>query len=52
MLVREREIPAAVATAQMLARDFPDNPGLNQFLLAHSQRETAFVRLNGATAGK
>ena len=35
MQVREREIPGAVATARMLARDFPKNRELNTFLSAH-----------------
>jgi hypothetical protein len=36
MQVREREVPGAVATARMLARDFPENPELRKFLTAHN----------------
>lgn len=32
MQVREREVPEAVATARTLARDFPENPELRNFL--------------------
>ena len=35
MQVRERELVEAVATAQQLARDFPDNRELTRFLNAH-----------------
>ena len=35
MQVREREIPAAVTTARMIARDFPDNRELRSFLAMH-----------------
>lgn len=35
MQVRERNVQAAVVTARLLARDFPDNPELNTFLEAH-----------------
>jgi hypothetical protein len=35
MQVRERDIPGAVATAQLLSRDFPDNPDLRRFLAIH-----------------
>jgi hypothetical protein len=35
MQVRERDLPAAVATARALARDFPDNPELSEFIHAH-----------------
>jgi hypothetical protein len=35
MQVRERNLPAAVVTARTLARDFPDNPELNNFIEAH-----------------
>jgi hypothetical protein len=35
MQVRERDIPGAVATAQLLSRDFPDNPELRRFLAIH-----------------
>jgi hypothetical protein len=35
MQVRERQFPAAVATAKRLARDFPDNQELVKFLTTH-----------------
>jgi hypothetical protein len=35
MQVREREIPEAVATARLLARDYPENRELRKFLAAH-----------------
>jgi hypothetical protein len=35
MQVRERNLPAAVATARALARDFPDNQELAKFLANH-----------------
>lgn len=35
MHVRERNFPAAVAIARLLARDFPDNPELRTFIDAH-----------------
>jgi hypothetical protein len=35
MQVREREIPAAVTTARMIARDFPENRELRRFLTIH-----------------
>jgi hypothetical protein len=35
MQMREDEIPAAVATARVLARDFPENPELRKFLTMH-----------------
>jgi hypothetical protein len=35
MQVREREFPGAVATARMLARDFPENGELRKFLALH-----------------
>jgi hypothetical protein len=35
MQVREREVPGAVATARLLARDFPENRELRQFLTTH-----------------
>ena len=38
MQVRERELVEAVATAQQLARDFPDNRELTRFLNAHRSR--------------
>jgi hypothetical protein len=37
MQVRERELVEAVATAQQLARDFPDNRELTKFLNAHRE---------------
>ncbi len=37
MQVRERNFPAAVVTARLLARDFPDNPELNTFIDAHGR---------------
>ena len=36
MQVREREVPGAVATARMLARDFPENRELRRFLTIHA----------------
>jgi hypothetical protein len=36
MQVREREVPEAVATARMLARDFPENRELRRFLTIHA----------------
>jgi len=36
MQVREREVPGAVATARMLARDFPENRELRRFLTMHA----------------
>jgi hypothetical protein len=36
MQVREREIPGAVATARLLARDFPENRDLRRFLTIHA----------------
>jgi hypothetical protein len=36
MQVREGEIPGAVATARMLARDFPENAELQKFLSDHA----------------
>ena len=35
MQVRERDMSGAVVTAWMLARDFPENTELRDFLLAH-----------------
>jgi hypothetical protein len=35
MQVREREVPEAIATAQTLARDFPENAELRRFLTSH-----------------
>ena len=35
MQVRERDIPAAMSTARMLARDFPENVELRAFLADH-----------------
>jgi hypothetical protein len=37
MQVRERNLPAAVVTARLLARDFPENPELTAFLQTHDQ---------------
>jgi hypothetical protein len=37
MQVRERDVPEAVATARMLARDFPENLELTRFLRMHDQ---------------
>jgi hypothetical protein len=36
MQVRERQLPGAVATARMLARDFPENRELRRFLALHA----------------
>ena len=35
MQVREHEVPAAIATARVLARDFPENRELRTFLTTH-----------------
>jgi len=35
MQVREREVPGAIASARMLARDFPENRELRKFLATH-----------------
>ena len=35
MQVRERNVPAAIATAVELARDFPENQELNRFIETH-----------------
>ena len=35
MQVREREVPAAVATARLLVQDFPENRELRKFLTLH-----------------
>jgi tetratricopeptide (TPR) repeat protein len=40
MQQREANIPAAVETARMLARDFPENEELRKFLAAHESRTT------------
>jgi hypothetical protein len=40
MQVRERDVPAAVATARALARDFPDNRELRKFLATHDSTVT------------
>jgi hypothetical protein len=37
MQVRERNLPEAVVTARVLARDFPENQELNKFLEAHDR---------------
>jgi hypothetical protein len=44
MQVREREIPAAIATARTLARDYPENAELRRFLTDHDPT----VRMVGA----
>ena len=41
MQIREREIPGAVATARMLARDFPENRELRKFLTTHDSAALA-----------
>lgn len=35
MQIRERDVPGAIATATVLARDFPDNRELRKFLTTH-----------------
>lgn len=52
MLVRERDIPAAVVAAQTLVRDFPENAELTKFLLEHGDKETALVLLHGPAVVK
>lgn len=47
MQVREREVPEAVATARLLARDFPENRELRKFLTAH---DSPAVMINPAHA--
>ena len=37
MQMRERQVPAAIATARVLARDFPENRQLRKFLATHDQ---------------
>jgi hypothetical protein len=41
MQVREREVPEAVATARLLARDFPENRELRRFLTIHDSSALA-----------
>jgi hypothetical protein len=45
--VREREVPEGVATALLLARDFPKTRELRQFLTAH---DSTTVVINPAHA--
>jgi hypothetical protein len=47
MQVREREAPEAVATARLLARDFPENRELRKFPTAH---DSTAVMINPAHA--
>ena len=42
MQVRERDVPGAVATARLLAREFPENRELRRFLTTHDP-ETAMI---------
>ena len=35
MQMREHEVPGAIATARVLARDFPENRELRKFLTMH-----------------
>ena len=44
MQVRERDISGAVATAQVLARDFPENPELRRFLTIHDSTARMMTR--------
>jgi len=44
MQVRERDISGAVATAQILARDFPENPELRRFLTMHDSAARMMTR--------
>jgi hypothetical protein len=44
MQVRERDISGAVATAQLLARDFPENPELRRFLTIHDSTARMMTR--------
>ena len=37
MQVREKDFPGAVVTARELSRDFPDNPELTRFVVAHGE---------------
>jgi hypothetical protein len=46
MQVRERDVTGAVATAQVLARDFPGNAELRRFLTIHDSRERMKVTPN------
>jgi hypothetical protein len=48
MQVREREVPAAVASARMLARDFPENPELRKFLAMHDPSGVVSSAVNRA----
>ena len=41
MQVREREIPGAIATARVLARDFPENRELRKFLTTYDSTSRA-----------
>jgi hypothetical protein len=42
--VRERDTPAALATADVLIRDFPDNQELRRFLETHRSKQSAAAR--------
>ena len=45
MQVREREVPGAIATARLLAREFPENRELHRFLTIH---DPAAIAINPA----
>jgi hypothetical protein len=44
MQVRERDLSGAVATAQVLAHDFPENPELRRFLTVHESTARTTTR--------
>ena len=46
MQVREREVPAAVATARLLVRDFPENRELRKFLTTHDSGTPSITPAN------
>ena len=46
MQVRERDLSGAIATAQLLARDFPENPELRRFLAIHDSSARTMSRVS------
>jgi hypothetical protein len=48
MQIREREVPGAIATARVLARDFPDNRELGKFLTTHDSTTLVINPVDGA----
>ncbi len=46
MQVREREVPAAIATARLLVRDFPENRELRKFLTMHDSTTFSITPAN------